>query len=45
MIGRVMKKAFKLNMLFTISGLCSSGYAKTEIGEVKKSIKEDPRWA
>ena len=39
MIGRVMKKVLSL-ILFTFL-LCSTGYAKTEISEVKKSIKED----
>tara|TARA_B100001142_G_scaffold120339_1_gene122318 strand:- start:93 stop:395 length:303 start_codon:yes stop_codon:yes gene_type:complete len=39
MIGRVMKKVLSL-ILFTFF-LCSSGYAKTGISEVKKSIIED----
>ena len=39
MIGRVMKKVLSL-ILFTFL-LCSSGYSKTEINDIKKSIKED----
>ena len=39
MIGVFMKKFLSL-VLFTFF-LCTSGYAKTEISEIKKSIKED----
>ena len=39
MIGVFMKKFLSL-ILFTFF-LCTSGYAKTEISEIKKSIKED----